>query len=102
MSTYEEFLSAVLVGYRRAEEIGRSTVTCADIWDQVVGICLRIPGGFRGMFAWDNRGGKSRNRIGTIEQAIGGGDVPGLELSVGAHGRKIVVRVPVNRGDSQP
>ena len=75
----DEFIAAVETGYRRAKQ-QNGTVTPSEIWDEVVGICLSRPGGFRAMFAWDGRTGR-QNRVGTIAECIEGGYVPGLRMA---------------------
>ncbi len=75
----DEFIAAVETGYRRAKQ-QHGTVTPSEIWDEVVGICLSRPGGFRAMFAWDRRTGR-QNRVGTIAECIEGGYVPGLRMA---------------------
>ena len=83
----DEFVASILRGYRiekeRATKSGKP-VTASAIWDQVVMQCLRQPGGFTSMFAWDRRKA-SQNRIKTIMECIEAGYVPGLQL--GERGR---------------
>ncbi len=88
----EQFIAAILLGYEQAKK-AHGRVTCADIWDGVVGVCLRVPGGFISMFSWDKSNVKTGvNRIGTIYETVQAGMVPGLCISHDAQGREIVVK----------
>jgi len=84
----ECFLGAILRGFD-AEECTRDVVTCSGIWDHVVMECLGRRHGFETMFAWDTSRAKSINRIGTIQECIERGFVPGLRLL--AQGRGLIV-----------
>jgi hypothetical protein len=85
------FLDTIHAAYHLAQ--GQGEITPAAIWDHVVGICLRGPHGFGGMFAWDvNRMPNSkRNRIADIADVICQGYLPGMRLALNAKGREIVV-----------
>lgn len=78
----EHFVGAMLRAFDKAEAQG-GTVTCSKMWDYVVMECFRISGGFKIMFAWDTSKAQSINRIGTIEQCISRGYVPGLAVDDG-------------------
>lgn len=84
----ELFIAAIMHGYKKASE-QREIVTCADIWNQVVMECLRMPDGFTKMFEWDTSKAQIINRIGTIQECIGRGYVPRLRLL--AAGRRLIV-----------
>ena len=83
----EYFLGAILRGYD-AEAKKNGKVTCSGIWDHVVIECLREHA-FITMFEWDTSKAKNINRIGTIQECIRRGYVPGLRLW--AEGNKLVV-----------
>ena len=84
----EYFMGAILRGYDAEAKISKP-VTCSGIWDHVVMECLRRQGGFEIMFEWDTSKAQSINRIGTIQECIKRGHVPGLRLR--ADGNKLVV-----------
>ena len=86
------FLRSILRGYRTEAENGK-IVTPSAIWDHIVILCLRTPGGFPLLFEWDKSKAKNINRIGTIRQCIAEGLVPGLELVRDEKGREIVREV---------
>jgi hypothetical protein len=84
----QQFLGAILRGYAAEERSGKA-VTCSGIWDQVCMECLRLPSGFKAMFAWDESKAQHINRIGTIQECIARELVPGLRLL--SQGRGLVV-----------
>ena len=83
----EYYLGAILRGFDKAKE-NYTTVRASEIWDFVVMECLRSSGGFRTMFAWDQR--KKVNRVGDIMEVIEAGLVPGLCLEQ-QDGKAVVV-----------
>lgn len=85
----DEFIGAILDGFL-AEEMTGQDVTPSAIWTQV---CMKMPGDFRAMFAWDVGRQENVNRIGTIADCIKAGMVPGLVLSANEKGRMIVKEV---------
>lgn len=87
----DEFIAAIGTAYRAALSHNRAYVQPADLWDEIVIMCLRKLGGFRELFAWDQSKAKARNRIGTIRQCIAMGQVPGLRLSQDERGREVVL-----------
>lgn len=90
----DHFTSSILTAYDIASRSGKA-VTPSAIWDELVIMCLRTPGGFAEMFAWDRSRAKHVNRIGTIREVIAAGLVPGLTLSTNAKGRDVVVEIPL-------
>ena len=85
----EYYLGAILRAYDRAKGEGREpTPSC--LWDYVTMECLRAQGGFRTMFAWDNR--KRVNRVGDILEVIDAGFVPGLRIER-QNGKPVVVEL---------
>ncbi len=87
----EYFLGAILRGFdaESSAHPGRP-VTASGIWDRICMECAPRLGAFEAMFAWDSRKG-SVNRIGTIQETVAAGLVPGLVAGVDARGRPIVV-----------
>jgi len=85
------FLDSIHASFHLAQ--GQGEVTPADIWDHVVGICLRRTHTFAEMFQWDLRCKPSskRNRIADIAEAISQGYVPGMRLAMNARGRQVVI-----------
>jgi len=75
----EMFIGAIKRGYLAESQVTRS-VTPSAIWDHVCMECLRLPSGFLRMFEWDESKARSINRIGTIQECIERGLVPGLRL----------------------
>ena len=75
----ELFLGAIKRGYI-AESQKTRNVTCSAIWDHVCFECLQMPSGFLRMFEWDTSRAQHINRIGTIQECIERGLVPGLRL----------------------
>ena len=84
----ELFIGAIQRGYDQAVR-EQKPVTCSKIWDYVVIECLRLPDGFTVMFKWDTSEARRINRIGTIQECIQRGYVPGLSLW--ATGNKLIV-----------
>jgi len=84
----ELFLGAIKRGYL-AESQKTREVTCSAIWDHVVFECLRSRNGFITMFDWDESKAKNVNRIGTIQECIERGLVPGLRVM--ANGGRLYV-----------
>jgi hypothetical protein len=86
------FTGTILQGFIAEERAGKSVITASAIWDHVCAHCLRSPGGFTVMFAWDTDKRQGTNRIGTILECIEAGYVPGLKLERNAKGGLYVVR----------
>ena len=74
------FVMAIRNGYRRMRDAWPGQpVSCSEIWNQIIPVCLQQERGFERMFAWDYRTGR-QNRIGTIAEVIRAGYVPGLTV----------------------
>ena len=90
----EYYLGAILRAFDHAKEkhfrVMPGPITPSELWDNVVMECLRSQGGFRTMFAWDNR--KSVNRVGDILEVIEAGFVPGLRIER-ENGKPVVVEL---------
>jgi len=84
----ELFLGAIKESYLVESQVTRN-VTCSAIWNRICMKCIPMPSGFTKMFDWDVSRVQHVNRIGTIQECIERGLVPGLRLV--AEGGRIYV-----------
>jgi hypothetical protein len=89
------FLDSIHAAFHLAQGQGQGEVTVADIWNHVVGLCLRRTPTFAEMFAWDVRCKPSskRNRVADIATAIEQCYVPELRLDWNEKCREIVIHI---------
>ncbi len=87
----EFFVDMIRYGYDQAA-LESIPVTCSAIWDHVLTKYRQMSFSHPSLFEWDTSEAQHINRIGTIQECIKRGYVPGLRLSfLPGQGHKLIV-----------